>query len=77
MGIFGHFGIENYVWRLGIVENLCEYCWFFLYGFLSPNSLNIPKIPTRIVEISNNSKPWDKCKTCFSNKTVMVIPIYC
>ena len=28
MGILGNFGIENYAWRLGIVQGLCEYCWF-------------------------------------------------
>ena len=30
MGILGHFGTENYAWRLGIVQNLCEYCWIFV-----------------------------------------------
>ena len=33
MGILGHYP-ENYAWRLGIVQNFCEYCQFFLYKFL-------------------------------------------
>ena len=30
MGISGHFIIENYAWRLGIIQNICEYFWYFL-----------------------------------------------
>ena len=26
MGISAQFGIENYEWRLGIDQNVCEYC---------------------------------------------------
>ena len=37
MGISKYFGIENCAQRLGIVQNLCDYCWFFLYDFFSPN----------------------------------------
>ena len=31
MGIIEHFGPENYAWRLDIVQNLREFCQFFLY----------------------------------------------
>ena len=29
MGISAQFGIENYEWRLGIDQNVCEYYWVF------------------------------------------------
>lgn len=32
-GISWHFGIENYVWRVCIVQNLCEYCRLFCSTF--------------------------------------------
>ena len=30
----GYFRTENYTWKFGIVQNLCEYCQFFLYVLL-------------------------------------------
>ena len=33
MGTSGHFQIENYAWRLGLVQNLCEYCRLFCMIF--------------------------------------------
>ena len=50
MGILGQSGTKNYVWRLGIIQNLCEFCWFFLYDFWAQN-VPIPqtyKLLTRI-----------------------------
>lgn len=38
--ILGHFGIENYAWKLAMVQNVREYCRFFLYYFLGPNYAN-------------------------------------
>ena len=37
MGISGHFGIENYVCKVAIVQNRCEYCRCFMYDFSSVN----------------------------------------
>ena len=37
MRISRHFGTENYSWRLYVVQNLCEFFQFFLYGFLNQN----------------------------------------
>lgn len=33
MGISGHFCIENFAWRLGMVQSLCEFCQFFCMIF--------------------------------------------
>ena len=44
MGISGHFVEENYAWKVAIVQNLCEYCWFSLCDFFGskciPDTLN-------------------------------------
>ena len=37
LGISRHFNTKNYMSRLAIVQNLCEYCQFFLCDFLGPN----------------------------------------
>ena len=29
-----HFGTENYAWKVGIIQNLYDYCRFFMYDFL-------------------------------------------
>ena len=41
-----HFGIQSYILRLGIIQNLCEFCKFLLYEFLGTKFLNIPKSHT-------------------------------
>ena len=38
------------LWRLGIVQNLCEYCWIFRCVFLGQNCADTPNIHT--VDIS-------------------------
>ena len=43
MGASEHFGTENYTWRLDTVQNLCEFCQYFLYGFLSPKCFDTSK----------------------------------
>lgn len=40
MGISGYFSIENYTWRLSMVQNLCECRQYFLFDFLSPKCAN-------------------------------------
>ena len=34
LGILEQFGTECYTWRLDVVQNLCEFCQFFLSDFL-------------------------------------------
>ena len=43
MGISGQFGIENYAWKVGIIQkNLCEYFGFFVCDFLCQTVLIPP-----------------------------------
>ena len=34
MAVWRHFGTEHYAWGLGVVQDLWEYCGFFLSDFL-------------------------------------------
>ena len=43
MGTSRHFGTENYALRLDIVQNLCEFCQFFLCHFLGPKCFDTSK----------------------------------
>ena len=53
MGIFKHFGTENYALKFGIVQNLCEFCQFFSYDFLDPKYFNTPQLyTTTIIKIA-------------------------
>ena len=47
--IFGHFGLENYILKLSIVQNLCEYCQFFVCDYLGPNCADTLKPRTTVV----------------------------
>ena len=40
MGTSWNFGTENYVGRLDIAQNLCDFCQFFLYDFWCAKSPN-------------------------------------
>ena len=42
--ILEQFGIENYTWRLDIVQNPYEFRQFFLYDFLGPKFFNTPQL---------------------------------
>ena len=44
MGISTHFGSKNYALRPDIVQNLCEFCPFFLSNFLAPKCLDTHKL---------------------------------
>ena len=52
MRTLGHLDLENYAWRLGIVKNLLEYCWFFLNDFLG---LKCHDTPTHILLIDTRN----------------------
>lgn len=49
--ILGHFGIENYAWKLAMVQNVREYCRFFLYYFLGPNYANTSNSHTTYIKL--------------------------
>ena len=51
MGVTGHFGTENYVCKVGIIQNLCEYCRFFLLDFWA-QTISIPPIYTLLITIN-------------------------
>ena len=65
MLVLTHFGIDNYAGRHGIVQNLCEYSWFFLCGFLvlkhsdTPNSHNATFVNGLLVGYTLNKKSRD------------------
>ena len=42
LGILEQFGTENHTWGLDIVQNLCEFCRFFLSDFLAQNVIIPP-----------------------------------
>ena len=46
MGISENVDTESYVWKLDIVQDLCEFYYFFLYDFL-PQNVSIP--PNHII----------------------------
>ena len=51
MGVTGHFGTENYVCKVGIIQNLCEYCRLFLFDFCA-QTISIPPIYTLLITIN-------------------------
>lgn len=56
MEISGHFVLEYYAWRLGLVQNLCKYYWFFLHDFLGLKCPDSPNSHTTEVLRGRNSK---------------------
>ena len=48
LGVLKHFGTENQIGRLDIVQNLDELCQFFLYDILDPECFNISKSYTTV-----------------------------